>query len=73
MSSVVIHTGAEASGNSSYLLGMTPETTSWYDPARTVGKTFTDPAEGAYAVAAAATDAASTSRTASASTTFSVN
>jgi hypothetical protein len=42
MNGVVVHTGSEANGNSSYLLDMTPETSSWYDPALTVGKTFTD-------------------------------
>jgi hypothetical protein len=43
---VVIHTGADSSGNSSYLLDMTPETTSWYDPALEVGQSFTDPDAG---------------------------
>jgi hypothetical protein len=42
MNGIVVHTGSEANGNSSYPLDMTPETTSWYDPALTVGKTFTD-------------------------------
>ena len=33
MTGVAVHTGSESSGNSSYLLDMTPETGSWYDPA----------------------------------------
>ena len=43
---VVIHTGSEASSNSSYLLDMTPETSSWSDPALVVGKSFYDPDAG---------------------------
>jgi hypothetical protein len=42
MNGVVIHTGSESSGNSSYLLDMTPETSSWYDPALTIGRGYTD-------------------------------
>lgn len=42
----VIHTGDEASGNSSYLLDMTPATASWSDPALVVGMSFNDPASG---------------------------
>jgi len=38
--------GAESSGNTSYILDMTPETTSWYDPALEVGKSFSDPDAG---------------------------
>jgi hypothetical protein len=43
---VVIHTGSESSANSSYLLDMTPFTTSWADPALTVGQTFQDTTAG---------------------------
>lgn len=43
---VVIHTGSESSANSSYLLDMTPATTSWADPALTVGQTFQDATAG---------------------------
>jgi hypothetical protein len=30
----------------SFLLDMTPETTSWFDPALTIGRSFTDPWTG---------------------------
>jgi len=40
---VVIHTGSEASGDSSFLLDMTPATPSWSDPALAVGQTYFDP------------------------------
>jgi M6 family metalloprotease-like protein len=43
---VVIHTGSESSANSSYVLDMTPETSSWNDPALVVGRSFNDPAAG---------------------------
>ncbi len=43
---MVIRTGSESSGNTSYLLDMTPETTSWTDPALTAGATFSDPDAG---------------------------
>jgi len=46
---VLVHTGSEASGNSSNLLDMTPTTPMyylWYDPALAVGQTFTDPDTG---------------------------
>ena len=46
MSGVSIHTGSESAGNTTYLLDMTPETASWYDPALTAGRTFTDAAAG---------------------------
>jgi hypothetical protein len=46
MGGVIVRTGSESSGQQSYLLDMTPATTSWYDPALTVGQTFTDPAAG---------------------------
>lgn len=39
---VLIHKGTESSGNSSYLLDMTPETNSWYDPALEVDQSFID-------------------------------
>ncbi len=42
----VIHTGDEASGDSSYLLDMTPVTSSWSDPALAVGQSFSDPISG---------------------------
>lgn len=43
---VLVHLGDPADGNSGYLLDMTPETASWYDPALTVGRSFTDPVSG---------------------------
>jgi len=47
MSGVVVHTGSESSGNSSYLLDMTPGTSSdWYDAALVAGNTFSDPDAG---------------------------
>lgn len=46
MSGVSVHTGAESNANSSYLLDMTPETSTWYDPALTGGRTFSDGASG---------------------------
>ena len=39
---VIVRTGSEANGQDTYLLDMTPATPSWYDPALTVGQTFTD-------------------------------
>jgi M6 family metalloprotease-like protein len=39
---VIIRTGSDASGQDTYLLDMTPGTASWYDPALTVGQSFTD-------------------------------
>ena len=45
-SGVSIHTGSESGGNTTYLLDMTPETASWYDPALTAGRTFTDATAG---------------------------
>jgi len=42
LTGVVIHIGTEGSGNSSYLLDMTPKTKSWSDPALDVGKSFSD-------------------------------
>jgi hypothetical protein len=43
---LVVHTGSEATGNSSYLLDMTPATSSWTDPALVVGGSFHDPQAG---------------------------
>lgn len=43
---VVVHTGSESNGNTSNLLDMTPETSSWYDPALSVGLQYTDTAAG---------------------------
>ena len=43
---VVIHTGSESTGNSSFALDMTPETSSWADAALPVGRSFYDPASG---------------------------
>jgi hypothetical protein len=43
---VVLHTGSSSDGNSSYLLDMTPATSSWSDPALVVGQSFTDPTAG---------------------------
>ena len=51
LNGVLILVATEDSGNSSYLLDMTPASGSsiyldWSDPALTVGRTFTDPAAG---------------------------
>jgi uncharacterized protein YfaS (alpha-2-macroglobulin family) len=46
MNGVLVHLGTESSGNSSYLLDMTPGTSSWTDPALTTGQTFSDPDAG---------------------------
>jgi hypothetical protein len=46
MNGAAVHTGSESGGNTTYLLDMTPATSSWYDPALTVGRTFTDAAAG---------------------------
>ncbi len=43
---LAIHTASEASGNTSALLDMTPETVSWSDPWLLVGKSFHDPDAG---------------------------
>ena len=42
LNGVVIRTGSEASGQQTYLLDMTPATSSWYDPALSLGQTFSD-------------------------------
>lgn len=46
MSGVAVHTGSESGGNTTYLLDMTPETSSWYDPALIGGRTFADATAG---------------------------
>jgi hypothetical protein len=46
MNGVLVRSGAESSADSSYLLDMTPGTTSWSDPALTVGQTYDDSAAG---------------------------
>jgi hypothetical protein len=43
---VVVHTGVESNGNSSYLLDLTPTTDSWLDPALTVGQSYPDDQAG---------------------------
>jgi hypothetical protein len=43
MNGVVVHTGTEAYSFDLYLLDMTPETTSWNDPALVVGRSYNDP------------------------------
>jgi Gametolysin peptidase M11 len=46
-SGVIVHTGSESTGNSSYLLDMTPGSSSnWYDAALVAGQTFADPDAG---------------------------
>jgi hypothetical protein len=46
LNGVVLHTGSPSDGNSSYLLDMTPVTSSWSDPALVVGQSFTDSTAG---------------------------
>ncbi len=46
LNGVVVHTGSESSANTSYLLDMTPSTSSWWDPALGLGQTFYDPESG---------------------------
>lgn len=43
---VVLHIGTESNGNSNYLLDMTPDTSSWADPALVVGQSYSDPDAG---------------------------
>jgi hypothetical protein len=43
---VLIHKVVESNGDSSYLLDMTPSTSSWSDPALVAGQSFTDPLTG---------------------------
>jgi hypothetical protein len=47
MNGVVVHLGTDNNANSSYLLDMTPATSSWSDPALDVGLSYSDPASGA--------------------------
>ncbi len=42
----LLHLAEENSANSSYLLDMTPQTSSWSDPALAVGQSFSDPVAG---------------------------
>src|SRR5439155_124174 len=42
----VVHLGTDLDANSSNILDMTPDTSSWYDPALAVGQTFTDSVAG---------------------------
>jgi M6 family metalloprotease-like protein len=46
LNGVVVHTGSETTMDSSYLLDMTPSTSSWYDPALAVGQSYYDAAGG---------------------------
>lgn len=46
MNGVLVRIGTESSSNSSYILDMTPATSSWSDPALTVGQSYTDSAAG---------------------------
>jgi len=46
LSGVVVHTGAEVSGQENYLVDMTPASSSWYDPALISGQSFSDPDSG---------------------------
>jgi len=46
LNGVLIHTGSEASGDSSYLLDLTPATDSFWDPSLVGGQTFYDPETG---------------------------
>ena len=46
LSGVIVRTGSESNAQDTYLLDMTPGTTSWYDPALTVGQSFTDSVAG---------------------------
>lgn len=43
---VVIRLGVLGDSGGSFLLDMTPETSSWFDPALTLGRSFTDPVTG---------------------------
>jgi len=42
LNGVVIRLGTDSSSNSSYLLDLTPQTSSWNDPALVLGQSFTD-------------------------------
>jgi hypothetical protein len=43
---VIVRLGIMGGRGGSFLLDMTPETTSWFDPALTIGRSFTDPWTG---------------------------
>ncbi|GBC78330.1 hypothetical protein HRbin08_01818 [bacterium HR08] len=43
---VIVRLGSWGEREGSFLLDMTPETASWFDPALTVGRTFVDPQTG---------------------------
>jgi metallopeptidase family M12-like protein len=47
LNGVILRTGSEVNGQDTYLLDMTPSTSSWYDPALMVGQSFTDTDAGA--------------------------
>jgi hypothetical protein len=42
LNGVVVHQGSESSGQSIYLLDLTPSTASWNDPALTAGQSYSD-------------------------------
>jgi hypothetical protein len=64
MNGVLVRLGTESSGNTSDLLDMTPETSSWSDPALTLGKAYSDPDAGVtFSVLAVDTTGASVSVT----------
>jgi hypothetical protein len=46
LTGVLVHQITEGDGNSSYLLDMTPATTSWSDPALVAGASYVDPVRG---------------------------
>jgi len=46
LAGILIHTGSEASGDSSDLLDLTPSTDTWWDSALATGQTFQDPNTG---------------------------
>jgi hypothetical protein len=46
LTGVVIHSGSESTGDSSFLLDLTPATTTWFDPALGVGQSFQDADNG---------------------------
>jgi hypothetical protein len=60
MSGVIIHQASDGVGQTSYLLDMTPGTTSWNDPALTVGQAFID-ADAGVTITVVSADAAGAS------------
>jgi hypothetical protein len=46
LNGVVIHLGTDSAATTSYLLDLTPATSSWNDPALVLGQSFTDPYAG---------------------------